>query len=83
MAQPIPAGFHSLTPHLVIKGASEAIDFYKKAFGAKEHSRMAMPGPDGRLMLGHADLEIGDSRLFLSDEFPGHGVTGPGVQLLQ
>ena len=62
----IPPGFHTLTPHLVIKDAAKAIDFYKKAFGAEEISRM--PTPDGRLM--HASLKIGDSIFFLCDEFP-------------
>jgi PhnB protein len=77
MAHPIPPGFHTLTPHLVIKGASEAIEFYKRAFGAEERCRMPFPGPDGRMRLGHAELEIGDSRLFLADEFPAHGSVGP------
>ena len=48
MAHPIPAGYHTITPHLVIKGASEAIEFYKRAFGAEELRRMPFPGPDGR-----------------------------------
>ncbi len=77
MAHPIPAGYHSLTPHLVIKGASEAIDFYKRAFGAKELGRMPFPGQDGQVKIGHAELQIGDSRLFLADEFPDYGATGP------
>jgi uncharacterized glyoxalase superfamily protein PhnB len=77
MAQPIPSGQHAITPHLVIKGASEAIEFYKKAFGAEEISRMPMPGPDGSLRLGHVAIQIGDSRLFLADEFPEWGVKGP------
>jgi PhnB protein len=65
--KPIPSGFHTLTPHLVVKNASQAIEFYKKAFGAEEMSRA--PGPDGKSLM-HADLKIGDSRLFLVDEFP-------------
>jgi PhnB protein len=65
--QAIPQGFHSLTPGLTCKNAAQAIELYKKAFGASEHSRMA--GPDGRIM--HAELQIGDSMLFLADEFPG------------
>jgi len=77
MAQPIPEGYRSITPHLVIKGAAKAIEFYKRAFGAEEHSRMPMPGPDGQMRLGHAELQIGDSRLFLADEFPEQGSTGP------
>ena len=78
MAHPIPAGQHAITPHLVIKGASEAIEFYKWAFGAEELSRMPFPGKDGQMKLGHAELRIGDSRLFLADEFPDHGSVGPG-----
>ena len=77
MAHPIPKGHHTITPHLVVKGASEAIEFYKRAFGAEELCRMAMPGADGRVKVGHAELQVGDSRLFLADEFPEHGSTGP------
>jgi len=77
MAHPIPAGHHTITPHLIIKGASEAIEFYKRAFGAQELSRMPMPGADGQMKIGHADLQIGDSRLFLADEFPEYGGVGP------
>ena len=77
MAHPIPAGHHTITPHLVIKGASEAIEFYKRAFGAEEHGRMPFPGPDGQMKLGHAELQIGDSRLFLADEFPQQGSVAP------
>ena len=79
MSHPIPAGHHAITPHLIIKGASEAIDFYKRAFGAKELSRMPFPAPDGQVKLGHAELEIGDSRLFLADEVPLQGGFGPGA----
>jgi PhnB protein len=77
MAKPIPDGYHTITPHLVIKGASEAIEFYKRAFGAEELCRMPFPGPDGQVKLGHAELQIGNSRLFLADEFPEYGSTGP------
>jgi len=77
MAHPIPAGYHALTPHLVIKGAADAIEFYKRAFGAEELGRMPMPGGDGQPRIGHAELQIGDSRLFLADEFPEWGSTGP------
>ncbi|MDB5349705.1 MAG: glyoxalase [Planctomycetota bacterium] len=69
----VPDGHHTLTPHLIVKGASDAIDFYKTAFGAVEHGRMG--GPGGLLM--HADLQIGDSHLFLVDEFPAFGCLGP------
>jgi uncharacterized glyoxalase superfamily protein PhnB len=78
MARPIPEGFHTITPHLVIKGASEAIEFYKRAFGAEEICRMPMPGNDGQMKIGHAELRIGDSVLFLADEFPSYGSVGPG-----
>jgi uncharacterized glyoxalase superfamily protein PhnB len=78
MAHPIPAGQSAITPHLVIKGASEAIDFYKRAFGAEEIFRMPFPGSNGTVKLGHAELRIGDSKLFLADEFPDYGSVGPG-----
>ena len=71
--QAIPAGFHSLTPHLVCEGAADAIAFYQKAFGAVELDRM--PGPDGKLM--HATLRIGDSVFMLADAFPEWGSRGP------
>ena len=70
---PIPEGFHTVTPHLIVKGAAQAIDFYKEAFGAEEISRMA--GPGGKLM--HAELRVGTSRLLLADEFPEWGSHGP------
>jgi len=66
--KPIPDGFHTLTPYLTVKGAAQAIDFYKRAFGAKERFRMT--GPDGK-SLGHAEITIGDSILMLADECPG------------
>ncbi len=64
---PVPEGFHTVTPHLVIRGAKQAIEFYKKALGAQELARME--SPDGKI--GHAELKIGDSIIFLADEFPG------------
>ncbi len=73
--KPIPDGYHSVTPYLVVKGAAEAIDFYKKVFGAVEVMRM--PQPDGRI--GHAELRIGDSHVMLADEFPEMEVVGPGT----
>ncbi|MFA5914764.1 MAG: VOC family protein [Burkholderiales bacterium] len=75
MAQvkPIPEGMHSLTPHLVCAGAAEAIEFYKKAFGAIEGGRL--PGPNGKLM--HAMLHIGDSALMLVDEMRDCNALGP------
>ena len=77
MGHPIPAGYHAITPHLVIKGAAEAIEFYKRAFGAEEVCRMPFPAEDGGVKIGHAELQIGDSKLFLADEFPGYGSVGP------
>jgi PhnB protein len=71
--KPIPEGMHSLTPHLVCAGAANAIEFYKKAFGATELSRL--PGPDGKLM--HGAVRIGDSTLMLVDEMPQWGALGP------
>ena len=69
----IPEGMHSLTPHLVCAGAAGAIEFYKKAFNAKEEARL--PGPDGKLM--HAAVRIGDSTLMLMDENLDCGAAGP------
>src|SRR5438552_7275716 len=63
----IPEGYHSITPGLTCKDAARAMDFYKQIFGATEIMRM--PGPDGRVM--HGELRIGDSVIFVSDEFPG------------
>jgi PhnB protein len=63
----IPDGYHSITPTLIVKNGANAIEFYKKVFGAKE--RMRMMTPDGKA-LAHAELQIGDSIVMLSDEFP-------------
>jgi PhnB protein len=64
--QAIPEGYHSLTPYIEIEDAAEAIEFYKRAFGARERGRMDAPG--GKI--GHAELEIGDSLLMVADPFP-------------
>jgi PhnB protein len=64
--QPVPEGYHTVTPYLAVPNAQEAIDFYGRAFGAKERSRM--PGPENTI--AHAELEIGDSLVMLSDPFP-------------
>ncbi len=69
----IPEGMRTVTPHLICAGASEAIEFYKKAFGAIELSRM--PGADGKVM--HASIRIGDSVIMLNDEMPEWGTLGP------
>ena len=71
----IPEGMHTVTPHLVCAGAADAIEFYKKAFGAEEVMRL--PGPDGKLM--HACVRIGDSAVMLVDEFPKWGIRGPNA----
>lgn len=71
--QPIPQGYHSVTPYLIIQGAAGAIDFYKRAFGAQELMRIA--GPDGRI--GHAEIRIGDSPVMLADEHPEMGYRSP------
>jgi len=73
-AKPIPTGFHSITPHLVIRNAARAIDFYKEAFGAKELSRM--PGPDGKSIM-HAEIKIGDSIVMIGEEHPEYGCKSP------
>lgn len=73
MVKPIPEGYHSITPYLIVSGASQAIDFYKKAFGATEDMRM--PKPDGKI--GHAELSIGNSKIMLADEYPEMGYRSP------
>jgi PhnB protein len=71
--KPIPEGYHTLQVYLAVEDASKAIDFYKEAFGAEETIRM--PGPDGSV--AHAELQIGDSKLMLSDPFPQSNVRPP------
>jgi PhnB protein len=72
-AKPIPDGFHSVSPYLVVHDAAAALDFYARAFGAKELFRM--PGPGGKVM--HAEMQLGDSRILLSDESPEMGSRSP------
>ena len=72
MVKPIPDGYHTVTPYLYIKGAANALEFYKKAFGATELFRMDWNG-----RLGHAEMQIGNSRIMTADEFPEMGVRGP------
>jgi len=74
--KPIPDGYHTVTPYLAVDDAAEAIAYYQKAFGAKE--RVRMETPDGKI--GHAELEIGDSLVMLSDPFP-QGSTRPPKEL--
>ena len=73
MTKPIPDGYHTATPYLIIGGAGDAIEFYKKAFGAQELFRF--PTPDGKI--GHAEIKIGDSPIMLADEYPAMGYKGP------
>ena len=70
--KPIPDGYHSVTPYLIISGAGDAIDYYKKAFGAIELFRMEHSGK-----IGHAEIKIGDSPIMLADEFPEMGYRSP------
>ena len=72
-AKPVPDGFHTVTASLVVHDCPKAVEFYKKAFGAEE--RMQMPGPGGKII--HAEIKIGDSIVFLSDEIPGMGGKSP------
>ncbi|HBI42738.1 MAG TPA: glyoxalase [Planctomycetales bacterium] len=71
--KPIPEGYHSVTPYLIVNGGAAAIEFYKKAFGATEVMRL--PGPDGKV--GHAEIRIGDSVIMLADEHPEMGAKSP------
>jgi PhnB protein len=71
--RPIPEGYPTATPYLAVRGAADAIDFYKRAFGATEVMRM--PGPGGAVM--HAEVRIGNSPVMLADEMPGMRCTGP------
>ena len=73
MAKPIPEGYHTTTPYLIVSGAAQAIEFYKQVFGATELFRMA--APDGRI--GHAELKMGDSIVMLADEVREMGYRSP------
>ncbi len=73
MTAPIPDGYHTATPYLAVDDAARAIEYYKKAFGAQERMRMDAPG--GKI--GHAELQIGDSMIMLSDTFPQSSVKSP------
>ena len=72
-AKPIPDGYRTATPYLIVKGAAAAIDFYKRAFGATEEMRMA----DAQGRVGHAEIRIGDSVIMLADEQPAMGYRSP------
>jgi len=71
--KPIPDGYSTVTPYLIVRGGAAALDFYKRAFGAKELFRM--DGPDGKL--GHAEIQIGNSRIMLADESPQMNARSP------
>ncbi|HWN82081.1 MAG TPA: VOC family protein [Candidatus Udaeobacter sp.] len=71
--KPIPDGYYTATPYLIVKGAARALDFYKQAFGAQE--LMRFPMPDGKI--GHAEIKIGNSPIMLADEFPEMGHKSP------
>lgn len=73
--KPVPDGYHSLNAYLTVDPASEAIEYYKRVFGAKERMRLDMPG--GKI--GHAELEIGDSVLMLADAFPEMDIKSPSA----
>lgn len=73
-ARPIPEGFHTVSPHLVIKNAAAAIEFYQRAFCAEETERMTTPEGQGVM---HAEIRIGDSMVMIGEEYPDYGVLGP------
>jgi len=73
LVQPIPAGYHAVTPYLIVRGAARALEFYAKAFGAKELFRLPLSG--GKI--GHAEIRIGDAHIMLADEFPEQGFKSP------
>ena len=73
MTKPIPDGYPQLSPYLCVDGAAAAIEFYSGVFGAKERNRM--PAPDGRI--GHVELQLGDSLIMMSDEYPEMGSRSP------
>lgn len=69
----VPAGYHTVTPYLIVRNGAQALDFYRRALGAEVKMRLDMP--DGKI--GHAEIQIGDSRIMLADEFPEMGAVGP------
>ncbi|HVQ32501.1 MAG TPA: VOC family protein [Lysobacter sp.] len=74
---PVPEGYHTVNAYLIVEDAARAIDFYTRAFGAKELYRLPVPGADGRERIGHAEIRIGDTNLMLSDEWPDMDALGP------
>ncbi len=73
---PVPSGYHTLTPYLIVDGAARALGWYTEAFGAREIMRVSAPGGT---TIGHAEIEIGDSRVMLADESPDMGAKAPGA----
>lgn len=73
MTNPVPDGYHSVTPYMIVRDAASAIDFYRRIFGAEEVMRLEMQ--NGKI--GHAEIQIGDSRIMLADEHPDTGFVGP------
>lgn len=71
--KPIPDGYPVVTPYLIIRGAAAALDFYQQAFGATERMRLEMPGG----IIGHAEIQLGDSVIMMADEFPQMNARGP------
>jgi len=71
--KPIPDGYHSITPYLIVDGGQQALEFYQQAFGAEVE--MIMPGPERKIM--HAECRVGDSKVMLADEFPEYGALSP------
>lgn len=74
---PMPDGYHSVTPYVIVDDAAAAIDFYQRALGAEELFRLPMPDGKGGERIGHAEIRIGDSTVMLSDEWPDMDVLGP------
>lgn len=74
---PVPEGYHTVNAYLIVEDASRAIDFYARAFGARELYRLPMKDKDGRDKVGHAEIRIGDTNLMLSDEWPEMDALGP------
>lgn len=72
-----PAGYHSVTPYLIVDNATKALEFYQKALNATELFRLPVPGDNGAQKIGHAEIKIGDSQLMLSDEHPDMDALGP------
>jgi PhnB protein len=76
-----PEGYHSVTAYLIVDDAAKALDFYREAFGATEIYRLPMPdGPGGGEKIGHAEIQIGDTRLMLADEFPQMNALSPATR---